>query len=222
MVPVNCIFSAGRDTIGAKRVTIRSRSIWCTGPETLPILQPSAPMPPVRPIFEVDSVASWLGGVDACDPYIRSRVEYAVDAIQDDRITVDLCQSLLVGAAVLATTIESDGFSPALQRAYTQLRDWVCKPCPELEEWLASEIVPLFPILSNALDHIAPPDTILGDKTVKAWLVKANIVDPALYRDLTDLVRTRSLDYGRQIPVPDKTRVRSSPTPTLLWLIPLR
>jgi hypothetical protein len=179
-------------------------------------------MGPARPIFEVDSVALWLGGVDACDPYIRSRVEYAVDAIQDDRITVELCQSLLVGAAVLATTIGPDGFSPALQRAYTRIRDWVCKPCPELEEWLGSEIVPLFPVLSNGLDRIAPPDTILNNETVKAWLVKANHVDPGLCKDLTVLAHTRSLDYGRQIPIPDKTLVRFSPTPTLLWSIPSR
>ena len=215
------IFPQGRDTIGAKRATVRGRSIWCHGPLNL-TLQPSALMKPARQIHRSDSVASWLDDVDACDPYIRSRVEYAVDAIQDDRITVGLCQSLLVGGAVGATTIGSDEFSPTPQQAYTQLRDWVCKPCPELEKWLASEIVPLFPTLSNALDHISLPDTILDDETVKVWLVKANIVDPALHRDLTVLIRTRSLKYGRHLPVPDKTRVRSSPTPTLLWLIPSR
>jgi hypothetical protein len=179
-------------------------------------------MAPARPIFEVDSVASWLDGVDAVDPYIRSRVEFAAEAIEDDRINVEWCRSLLVSAAVWATTVGSDEFSPALQLAYTQLRDWFCKPCLELEEWLGSEIVPLFPVLSNGLDHTAPPDTILNDKTVKAWLAKANHVDPALCRELTVLVRARSTDYGGQIPIPDKTLVRFSPTPTLLWSIPSR
>ena len=86
-------------------------------------------------------------------------------------------------------------------------------PCPELEEWLASEIIPLDKALSKGLDRVALPETILDEGPVKVWFRIAQDLDKRFCKDLAALIRRRSLGFKDSSPVPNEIVVRSPPIP---------
>lgn len=167
--------------------------------------QPSAFM---SSILEAQSVASWLREVELLDPQAKRVMGYMVDLYNSKIIRVETYAEVLVSAVVMTATFGLGGFSPAFQGTYSRLRDWLKMPCPQLEEWMASNVLPLHADLSKSLNYISPPQTILDTEVVKAWFARAQDLDKAFCITLKRLIRARSLGFGHPSPIPKQAVVR--------------
>ena len=68
-------------------------------------------------------------------------------------------------------------------------------PCPELEQWLNTNILPMDKSLSHSLDFRPKPPTILDDPAVQEWLEKGKRIDGALCDVLSDLIIRQSSGF---------------------------
>lgn len=95
----------------------------------------------------------------------------------------------------------------ASQTTYCRLRDWLELPCPELEAWLQSNILPLDTRFSKSLEKVPRPRTILDDKTVQAWFDKAKKLDSLYCDELKSLIQHRSLGFKTETFIPKWLKV---------------
>jgi len=90
---------------------------------------------------------------------------------------------------------------------YCCLRDWKELPCPNLEHWLRSNILPLDARFSKLLDPFPRPQTILDDSSVQAWFERAKDLDPSYCSELKAIILRRSLGIRVGSPLPGLIRV---------------
>ena len=67
-------------------------------------------------------------------------------------------------------------------------------PCPDLELWLRSNILPLDARFLKLLDPLPRPQTILDDDSVQAWLEMAKHIDSLYCDELKAVILRRSLE----------------------------
>lgn len=98
----------------------------------------------------------------------------------------------------------------SFQTLYCGLRDWKELPCPDLEQWLRSNILPLDPRFSKSLDQLPRPQTILDDSSVQAWFERTKTLDASYCSELKAIILSRSLGVGAESPLPKWIRVSST------------
>jgi len=143
-------------------------------------------------ILEDRKVKEWLELVRPLCPDFPVKLDYTV-RLSTGVVRLEAFKDTLVSAVIWTTVIGLTEFEIVLQAAYCQFRDWLGMPCPELEAWLRSNILPLDPRLSKSLERIPKPQTILNEKVVQDWFGKAIDLDPPYCDELRDFIIRQSL-----------------------------
>jgi len=98
----------------------------------------------------------------------------------------------------------------SFQTLYCGVRDWMELPCPDLEHWLRSNVLPLDARFSRSLDPFPRPQTILDDSSVQRWFEMAKNVDESYCSELKAIILRRSLGIEAKSPLSKWIGVSSS------------